>query len=170
MELFTEEEIEDRWARALSLDEAESADSWRRFREEQPGLFAYLTERAESRFAPDVGELLLSTVAILWVVFSEEEEIEQEINQQLLAGLEHRNGPLLEWLSDEEPLRHSFQERFDVLLNQLDDMLDQPHLFQLAFERIDDAHEDRNPDFDDFAFALLLFYLKIVIDALDGEF
>ena len=174
MELFNEDEIEDSWARALSLDDAEQAVAWKNFRETQPLFYAYLAERSESRFEPEVGELLMATIGLLWSVFlqdaEETGEALQKIDQQLLSQLEHRNGPILEWLSEEEPLRHSYEERFKVLSNHIDDMLDQPHLFQLAFERIDDANADRNPGFDDFAFALLLFYLKIVIDALDGEF
>ena len=77
---------------------------------------------------------------------------------------------MLQLLSDESALRLEFEDRFESLNDHLEELIDQPHLLQLAFERIEDAHLDRNPELDDFNFALVLFYVKVVIDALDGEF
>lgn len=172
MDLLTEPEIEDRWSRALSLDDAEQAAAWRGLKTSQPALFAWLSHRAETRFEPEIAELLISTATLVWVVFSEDEEADEQLpaaSPDELAQLEELNAPILQLLSGEDALRTGFEERFDNLLYHIDESLDQRHLYRLAFERLDDAHADRNPELDDFTFALLLFFLKILIDALDGE-
>ncbi|MFT5467921.1 MAG: hypothetical protein ACI8UO_003029 [Verrucomicrobiales bacterium] len=175
MELLTEDEIEDRWARALSMDDSDRAAAWRGLKTKQLTLFAWLGHRGETRFEPEVAELLISTATLIWAVFAEDED-EDDDDQQLLtvgpdelAKLEEVNAPILQMLSEDEALKTSFEERFDNLVYHLEEGLDQQHLFQLAFERLDDAHADRNPELNDFNFALLLFFLKILIDALDGE-
>lgn len=174
VELFTEEEVEDRWSRASCLSDEKQALAWSEFHKQQPALFYYVNQRAESRFEPELSELLTTTAGLLWIVFdeaaTESGDTISPVDIGLLARLEEANGAILEHLSEEEALRTDFEERFDNLAYHIEESLQQEHLYRLAFERLDDAHADRNPELDDFNFALLLFFLKVLVDALDGEF
>tara|TARA_R110002096_G_scaffold114770_3_gene248784 strand:- start:1191 stop:1697 length:507 start_codon:yes stop_codon:yes gene_type:complete len=166
VEELSEQNAEDLWSRSLNFLDGERSRSWHEFQVHQPALYHYIVDRSESRFEPEVAELLEQTASLIWrLFFSVDDELER-IMAANIEDLERSNASVLQLLSDESSLHSNFEDRFDMLMEHSSD-LPQRHLFRLTFEHLDTAHSDRNPELDDFNFALLMFYLRVFIDCLD---
>ncbi len=166
VEELSENQAEDLWSKAVNCQEGEKSLAWHELLVRQPAVYEYIVDRSENRFEPEIAELMEQTAATVWRLFHSADDHLEKVDSWAIQDLERSNAPILQLLSDESSLDVDFEARFDLLMEHSSD-LPQRHLYRLTFEHLEDAHRDRNPELDDFSFALLLFYLRVVIDSLD---
>ena len=122
MEELTEQQAEDAFARASHPHPGEGAESWRQLHLRQPALHAYIVDRSENRFEPEIAELLEQTAALIWRIFLQADEDLDRVTPRTIDDLERSNAPILQILSEETGLEGDFEHRFNLLMRRCGDL------------------------------------------------
>ncbi|MEO0896158.1 MAG: hypothetical protein AAFY71_07170 [Bacteroidota bacterium] len=124
----------------------------------QPFVFTYLMTIGEGDFNDEEREMLLLLGVIVWRIMSSQEEI-APVSEDRLDQVEQLNMPLLEKLAGDE-------SGFAASVENMITAHNQPEVLRYVVESIVDDEEESG--IREINQGILIIFIKIVIDCLDG--
>ncbi|MCI4667005.1 MAG: hypothetical protein MRZ79_02510 [Bacteroidia bacterium] len=127
--------------------------------EEQPFVFTYLMTIGENDFNEEERELMLVLGVIIWKIMSKGKDGLPTVSEQELDKVEQSNMPLLEKLAGDESGFVSSARNLAVGYNQ-------PEILNYIIDSV--IAEEEEGEVREINQGIMIIFLKIVIDCLDG--
>lgn len=157
--------IESRNAQISNLSEEALEELIDQASEQQPFMLAYLMAAGETEFNPAEQELLLYTGIMVWQIMRKEDQKLGSVTEEALETAEETNRLLIEYLEGEAEV--DLFETVETVIGSYN----QGDLFRFIIETIMDEEEGGYSDEEPIRSpmkGMLIFYLKILVDCLDG--
>ena len=164
MNPISAEVIEKRHAQISNLPEQALEELIDHASEQQPFMLAYLMAAGEAEFNAAEQELLLYTGIVVWQILRGEAVPTALVTEESIASAETTNRQLIEYLEGEP--EHQLLETVETIIGSYN----QGPLFRFIIETIMEEEEgvgDQDPIRDHMK-GMMIFYLKILLDCLDG--